>query len=86
MVAQTPRYWEPTLIQGENIEGVFALMRMISGIGPFFGVKDIKWTDTTRMVRSGVDVLQDGSTSPKQFPLVQAGVDQSNEEAEITDL
>lgn len=77
---------EPTLIQGENIEEIFALMCMISGIGPFSGIKDIKWTDTTGMVRSSVDVLQDESTSPKQFPLVQAGVGKSNEEAEITDL
>ena len=77
---------EPTLIQGENIEEIFALMCMTSGIGPFFGIKDIKWTDTTGMVRSSVDVLQDESTSPKQFPLVQAGVGKSNEEAEITDL
>lgn len=51
-----------------------------------FGIKDIKWTDTTGTVRSGVDVLQDRSTSPKQFSLVQVGVAQSNEEAEITDL
>jgi hypothetical protein len=77
---------EPTLIQGENIEEIFALMCMISGIGPFFGIEDIKWTDTTRTVRSGVDVLQDRSTSPNQFSSVQTGVDQSNEEAEITDL
>jgi hypothetical protein len=77
---------EPTLIQGENIEEIFALMCMISGIGPFFGIEDIKWTDTTGVVRSGVDVLQDRSTSPKQFSLVQAGVDQSNEKAEMTDL
>ena len=75
---------EPTLIQGENIKEIFALMCMISGIGPFFGIGDIKWTDTT--VRSGMDVLQDRSTSPNQFSLVQAGVDQSNEEAEIMDL
>ena len=61
-------------------------MCMISGIGPFFGIKNIKWTDATGIVRSSVDVSQDGSTSPKQFPLVQADVDQSNEEAEITDL
>lgn len=77
---------EPTLIQGENIEEIFALMCIISGIGPFFGIKHIKWTDTTGTVRSGVDVLQDRSTSSKQFPSVQAGVGQSNEEAEITDL
>lgn len=59
---------------------------MISGIGPFFGIKVSKWTDTTRTVRSGVDVLQDRSTSPKQFSSVQASIDQSNEQAEITDL
>ena len=77
---------EPTLIQGENIEEIFALMCMISGIGPFFGIKNIKWADTAGTARSGVDVLQDRSTSPNQFSSVQAGVDQSNEEAEITDL
>lgn len=60
----------PTLIQGGNIEEIFALMCMISGIGLFFGIKDIKWTNTTGMVRSGVDVLQDGSTNPNQFPSV----------------
>ena len=76
---------EPTLIQGENIEEIFALMCMISGIGPFFDIRHIKWTDTTGMVRSGVDVLQDRSTSPKQSSSVQTGVGQSNEEAEITD-
>lgn len=32
---------EPTLIQGENIEEIFALMCMISGTGPFFSIKDI---------------------------------------------
>jgi hypothetical protein len=61
-------------------------MCIISGIGPFFGIKDIKWTDATGTVRSGVDVLQDRSTSPNQSSSVQADVDQSNEEAEIMDL
>ena len=70
MGAQIPRYWGPTLIQGGNIEEIFALMCMISGIGLFFGIKDIKWTNTTGMVRSGVDVLHDGSTNPNQFPSV----------------